>query len=185
MKNVKSNSKVVRTLKRVKWLNVIKAATVATTAVLAIIVIKMAPDMIKAPLEDPAVQESYRMSHSEKADETIDYEYLAFKEKQDAQKDEDELMNKVEILDGALFCSYDIKVDNMLNNTDIVEVYAPEQYVGKTISIYNVTDDAGLGKYIGTYPCVGESTDGIEVKVNSTETYHSVANLMSNFVYIK
>ena len=180
----KGNTSVKRVIRRVKWGNVLRALAFTSVIVMGGIIIKMAPSKISAPLNDPAVKATYKMDLSSTVDDSVDYDYLAFMEKQNAQKAENELKEKADILAKSDFTYYNMEVGHMLNSFDIVEVYAPEQYVGKKVAIYNVTDDAGLGEYVGTYTCVGENTDGIKIIVNNKGTYDSIDNTISNHIYV-
>ena len=180
----KGNTSVKRVIRRVKWGNVLRALAFTSVIVMGGIILKIAPSKISAPLNDPAVKATYKMDLSSTVDDSVDYDYLAFMEKQNAQKAENELKEKADILAKSDFTYYDMEVGPMLNSFDIVEVYAPEQYVGKKVAIYNVTDNAGLGEYVGTYTCVGENTDGIKIVVNNKGTYDSIDNTISNHVYV-
>lgn len=180
----KGNTSVKRVVRRVKWGNVLRALAFTSVIVMGGIIVKIAPSKISAPLNDPAVKATYKMDLSSTVDDSIDYDYLAFMEKQNAQKAENELKEKADILAKSDFTYYSMEVGHMLDSFDIVEVYAPEQYVGKKVAIYNVTDDAGLGEYVGTYTCVGENTDGIKIVVNNKGTYDSIDSTISNHIYV-
>lgn len=180
----KGNTSVKRVIRRVKWGNVLRALAFTSVIVMGGIIVKIAPSKISAPLNDPAVKATYKMDLSPTVDDSVDYDYLAFMEKQNAQKAENELKEKADILAKSDFTYYNMEVGHMLDSFDIVEVYAPEQYVGKKVAIYNVTDDAGLGEYVGTYTCVGENTDGIKIVVNNKGTYDSIDSTISNHIYV-
>ncbi len=180
----KGNTSVKRVIRRVKWGNVLRALAFTSVIVMGGIIIKIAPSKISAPLNDPAVKATYKMGLSSTVDDSVDYDYLAFMEKQNAQKAENELKEKADILAKSDFTYYNMEVGHMLDSFDIIEVYAPEQYVGKKVAIYNVTDNAGLGEYVGTYTCVGENTDGIKIVVNNKGTYDSIDSIISNHIYV-
>ena len=180
----KGNTSVKRVIRRVKWGNVLRALAFTSVIVMGGIIVKIAPSKISAPLNDPAVKATYKMDLSSTVDDSVDYDYLAFMEKQNAQKAENELKEKADILAKSDFTYYNMEVGHMLDSFDIVEVYAPEQYVGKKVAIYNVTDNAGLGEYVGTYTCVGENTDGIKIVVNNKGTYDSIDSTISNHIYV-
>jgi hypothetical protein len=180
----KGNTSVKRVIRRVKWGNVLRTLAFTSVIVMGGIIVKIAPSKISAPLNDPAVKATYKMDLSSTVDDSVDYDYLAFMEKQNAQKAENELKEKADILAKSDFTYYNMEVGHMLDSFDIVEVYAPEQYVGKKVAIYNVTDNAGLGEYVGTYTCVGENTDGIKIVVNNKGTYDSIDSTISNHIYV-
>ena len=180
----KGNTSVKKVIRRVKWGNVLRALAFTSVIVMGGIIVKIAPSKISAPLNDPAVKATYKMDLSSTVDDSVDYDYLAFMEKQNAQKAENELKEKADILAKSDFTYYNMEVGHMLDSFDIVEVYAPEQYVGKKVAIYNVTDNAGLGEYVGTYTCVGENTDGIKIVVNNKGTYDSIDSTISNHIYV-
>lgn len=180
----KGNTSVKRVIRKVKWGNVLRALAFTSVIVMGGIIIKIAPSKISAPLNDPAVKATYKMDLSSTVDDSIDYDYLAFMEKQNAQKAENELKEKADILAKSDFTYYNMEVGHMLDSFNIVEVYAPGQYVGKKVAIYNVTDNAGLGEYVGTYTCVGENTDGIKIVVNNKGTYDSIDSTISNHIYV-
>lgn len=170
---------------RMRWGNVLKAALVTTAVGLGIAVIAIAPSRISAPLDDPAVQLTYKASALSISDDTVDYDYKAFVEGEKAKQKDAELKANAEIIAESKFTSYKLQVGAMTDSFDIVEVQAPEEYYGKMVAIYNATDDAGLGKYVGSYKCTTVNPDGIVVVAHDADTSKQLDKLMDDYIYIK
>lgn len=181
----KKRTSVKSVMHRVRWGNVLKAALVTTAAGLGIAVIKIAPSRIRAPFDDPAVQMTYKASALSTKEDTIDYEYNAFVESNRAKHKDAELRANAQIIAESEFTSYRLRVGAMTSDFNIVEVQAPEGYYGKMVAIYNATDDAGLGKYVGSYHCTAINPDGIVVVAHDTDTCKKLDKLMDDYIYIK
>lgn len=170
---------------RMRWGNILKAALVTTAVGLGIAVIKIVPSRISAPFDDPAVQMTYKASALSTNEDTVDYEYKAFVEDKRAKQKDAELRANAEIIAESKFTSYKLQVGVMTDSFDIVEIQAPEEYYGKTVAIYNATDDAGLGKYVGSYKCTTVNPDGIVVVAHDADTCKQLDKLMDDYIYIK
>lgn len=176
--------KIVRTFKRVKWHNVLKLTAVLGVAVAIFSFAKMTIASIERPFKDPAVQVTYKMSEKSDMTEPIDYEYQKYIVRKREEDFQATLKNKADTIAVSKFTDYTLCVGNMKDISNIIEVYAPYDCMGSDVQIYNATDEAGLGNYIGTYPCVGINNKGVRLVVNDKETYDKLAETLKNHIYI-